>query len=111
MSEYLQDTPTANKSPYDGHCNISPDNGTSLKTIFKISCQDWKSSFGSLNYRVLFKGQSNEYQLSHDLVPEFNVFLPAGDKSNNSMVNITVEIIDLLKASTSFPLYVQVRLS
>ena len=111
MSEHLENTPTANKSPNDGHCNISPDNGTSLKTIFKISCQDWKSSFGSLSYGILFKGQSNEYLLSHDLVPEFNVFLPTGDESNNYMVNITVEIIDLLQASTNFPLYVQVGLT
>ena len=110
-SEYLEDTFIASKFPYDGHCNISPNNGTSLETIFKISCQDWKSSANSLNYRVRLQRQSNEYLLSYGSVPEVNVYLPVGDESNNYMVNITVEVIDLFQASTSFPLYAQVQLS
>lgn len=111
-SEYLEDTFIASKFPYDGHCNISPNNGTSLETKFKISCQDWKSSVSSLNYHVWLHKEANEDQLlSYGSVPEFHLLLPAGDESTHYMVNISVEIIDLHEASTSFPFYVQVRLS
>lgn len=111
-SESLDDAFTKSKSPYDGRCNISPNNGTSLETTFKISCQDWKSSVSSLNYHVWLHKEANEDQLlSYGSVPEFHLLLPAGDESTHYMMNISVEIIDLHEASTSFPFYVQVRLS
>ena len=102
-SESLDDAFTKSKSPHDGHCNISPNNGTSLETTFKISCQDWKSSVSSLNYHVWLHKEANEDQLlSYGSVPEFHLLLPAGDESTHYMVNISVEIIDLHEASDKF---------
>ena len=110
VSENSENAFTESKSPYDGHCNISPNNGTSLETTFTILCQDWKSSVGPLQYRVWLHRQANEDKfLSFGSVPEFHLLLAAGDESTRYMVNITVEIIDLHKASTSFQLYVQVQ--
>ena len=71
-----------------------------------------ESSVSSLNYHVWLHKEANEDQLlSYGSVPEFHLLLPAGDESTHYMVNISVEIIDLHEASTSFPFYVQVRLS
>ena len=110
VSAYSEYTFTTSKPPYDGYCNVSPNNGTSLETTFKVSCHEWKSPVGSLNYRVLLRAQANEnHLLSYGLVPEADILLSAGDESNHHMVNITVEIIDLYEASTSFPLHVQVQ--
>ena len=36
-SDYLEDTYTESEFPYDRHCNISPNNGTFLEIMFKIS--------------------------------------------------------------------------
>ena len=81
--------------PTGGTCSITPSNGTSLKTVFNLSCSDWQSDSTPLSY--LF-----QYQLQNDLHgllyygsgSSVNSSLPSGKLSWNYTVKFNVTVTD-----------------
>ena len=52
--------------PTGGTCSITPSNGTSLETVFNLSCSDWKSDSTPLSYRFQYQLQNGLYGLLYD---------------------------------------------
>ena len=101
--------------PSGGKCVINPSNGTSIKTIFYISCAKWTSRLGSLYYRILFKTAFSDGVISYQLLSygpkeSFELILPHGHKEDNYFVNITVEVEDIYQTFTTVELQTQVFL-
>ena len=111
VSSFSEYTFTTNQPPYGGSCEISPNNGTSLKTTFQISCRNWSSQVGSLSYRIERQSDANEYQLlSYGPMAQSSILLSARDSDDNYNVYLRVKIVDMYGASTAVHLTVQVNL-
>uniref|UniRef100_A0A7M5V0L4 Polycystic kidney disease protein 1-like 2 n=3 Tax=Clytia hemisphaerica TaxID=252671 RepID=A0A7M5V0L4_9CNID len=97
-----------NRPPYGGQCNITPDNGTAIETVFNINCTNWQSGIGISNYHLFIRRIDSHPLLASHPSGKMNVQLPAGDKTDN-VLNLSVEIVDLFGASTIVDFSVQVN--
>ena len=78
-----QDISTASP-PTGGTCSITPSNGTSLMTVFKLSCSDWESDSNPLSYR---------FQYLHGLLYDgSNSSVSSRLRSGSLSWNYTVEV-------------------
>ena len=97
--------------PYGGYCEISPPNGTSLHTTFTVSCYNWSTSGGGLQYKILTKSLGNiEKLLLHTSLPSANVFLSSGVEVDDYLVNVVIEVIDWVGMFTTYQLFTHVSL-
>ena len=80
-----------NPPPSNGSCEINPRNGT-IKTLFKVTCSDWKIKEYSLFTRT-------KQIIAFSPIPSFEVRLPIGNS-----LDLFVEIRDYLNAITEFHL-------
>ena len=81
--------------PAMGTCSITPSNGISLKTVFKLSCSDWESDSNPLSYRFQYRLQNGLYGLLYD-GPNSSVssWLPSGNSPSNYTVKVIVTVTD-----------------
>ena len=93
-----------------GTCSITPSNGTSLKTVFNLSCSDWKSDSIPLSYRFQYQLKNGLHGLLYD-GPSSSVtsWLPSGDSSGNHTVVVNVTVSDKNGVSAPTVLSVQVK--
>ena len=81
--------------PTGGTCSITPSNGTSLKTVFNLSCSDWKSDSTPLSYRFQYQLQNGLYGLLYNgSNSSVNSWLPTGQLSWNYIGNFNVTVTD-----------------
>ena len=81
--------------PTGGTCSITPSNGTSLKTVFNLSCSDWESDSTPLSYRFQYQLQNGLYGLLYNGAnSSVNSWLPSGKLSWNYIVNFNVTVTD-----------------
>jgi len=90
--------------PKGGACSITPSYGTSLKTVFNLSCSDWESDSTPLSYRFQYQLQDGLHGLLYDgSNSSVNSWLPSGklsfiftvtDKNGASgpTVNLSVQV-------------------
>jgi len=73
--------------PTGGACSITPSYGTSLKTVFKLSCSDWESDSTPLSYRFQYQLQDGLHGLLYNgSNSSVNSWLPSGKGSFNVTV-------------------------
>ena len=79
--------------PSRGTCSITPSNGTSLKTVFNLSCSDWKSDRSPLSYRFQYRLQNGLHGLLYDGSSNcVSSWLPSGNLSWNYTVKVNVTV-------------------
>ena len=79
--------------PTGGTCSITPSNGTSLMTVFKLSCSDWESDSNSLSYRFQYQIQNGLHGLLYDgSNSSVSSWLPSGNLSWNYTVKVNVTV-------------------
>jgi len=81
--------------PTGGTCSITPSNGTSLKTVFNLSCSDWESDSNPLSYRFQYQLQNGLHGLLFDSSSSsVSSWLPSGNLSWNYAVKVNVTVTD-----------------
>ena len=81
--------------PTNGTCSITPSNGTSLMTVFKLSCSDWESDSNPLSYRFQYQLQNGLHGLLYDgSNSSVSSWLPSGNFSWNYTVKVNVTVTD-----------------
>ena len=81
--------------PTNGTCSITPSNGTSLMTVFNLSCSDWESDSKPLSYRFQYQLQNGLHGLLYDgSNSSVSSWLPSGNFSWNYTVKINVTVTD-----------------
>jgi hypothetical protein len=96
-------TVTVNGPPVPGSFVISPFNGTELTTLFSFTASFWSDSDLPLTYQFGLYSQhtqSNLVLLSRSSLSSLSTTLPAGDESNKHLINCTLEVYDVLNASS-----------
>ena len=92
MSVYDISTATP---PTRGTCSITPSNGTSLKTVFNLSCSDWESDSTPLSYLFQYQLQNGLHGLLYNgSNSSVNSWLPSGKLSWNYTVKCNVTVTD-----------------
>ena len=93
-----------------GTCSITPSNGISLRTSFKLNCSDWESDSNPLSYRFQYQLQNGLHGLLYDgSNSSVSSWLPSGNFSWNYTVKINVTVTDTNGVSATFQLSVQVQ--
>ena len=81
--------------PTGGTCSITPSNGTSLKTVFNLSCSDWESDSNPLSYRFQYQLQNGLHGLLFDgSSSSVSSWLPTGSLPWNYAVKVNVTVTD-----------------
>ena len=81
--------------PTGGTCSITPSNGTSLETVFNLSCSDWESEGTPLSYLYQYQIQDGLHRLLYNgSNSSVNSWLPSGITSWNYTVNFNVTVTD-----------------
>jgi len=81
--------------PKGGTCSITPSNGTSLETVFNLSCSDWESDSIPLSYLFQYQLQNGLHGLLyHGSRSDVNLWLPSGKLSWNYTVKFNVTVTD-----------------
>ena len=81
--------------PRGGTCSITPSNGTSLETVFNLSCSDWESDSTPLSYLFQYQLQNGLHGvLYNDSSSSVNSWLPSGKLSWNYTVKFNVTVTD-----------------
>ncbi|XP_020630882.1 polycystic kidney disease 1-related protein-like [Orbicella faveolata] len=81
--------------PTGGTCSITPSNGTSLKTVFNLSCSDWESDSTPLSYLFQYQLQNGLHGLLYNgSSSSVNSWLPSGKLSWNYAVKVNVTVTD-----------------
>ena len=81
--------------PKRGTCSITPSNGTSLKTVFNLSCSDWESESTPLSYLFRYQLQNGLHGLLYyGSSSDINSSLPSGKLSWNYTVKFDVTVTD-----------------
>jgi len=79
--------------PSGGTCSITPSNGTSLKTVFNLSCNDWESDSNPLSYRFQYQLQHGLHGLLYDGASNsVSSWLPSGNLSWNYTLKVNVTV-------------------
>ena len=82
-------------APTGGTCFITPSHGTSLKTVFNLSCSDWKSDSTPLSYRFQYQLQNGLHGLLYDgSNSTVSSWLPSGNLPGNYAVKFNVTVTD-----------------
>jgi len=90
--------------PTNGTCSITPSNGTSLKTVFNLSCSDWESDSIPLSYLVRYQLQDGLHGLLYNgSNSSVNSWLPSGKLSWNYTVKFSVTVTDKNGVSARAP--------
>ena len=93
-----------------GTCSITPSNGISLRTSFKLNCSDWESDSNPLSYRFQYQLQNGLHGLLYDGSNSIvSSWLPSGNFSWNYTVKVNVTVTDTNGVSATFQLSVQVQ--
>ena len=88
--------------PTNGTCSITPSNGTSLMTVFNLSCSDWESESKPLSYRFQYQLQNGLHGLLYDgSNSSVSSWLPSGNFSWNYTVKVNVTVTDKNGVSAS----------
>ena len=86
--------------PTGGTCSITPSNGTSLKTVFNLSCSDWESDSSPLSYRFQYQLQNGLHGLLYDgSSNSVSSWLPFGNLSWNYTMEVNVIVTNKNGAS------------
>ncbi|XP_065664955.1 uncharacterized protein LOC100198378 isoform X2 [Hydra vulgaris] len=102
-----------NNVPLGGMCSVYPLKGTSMTTVFNVSCSKWISNQNSIYYRILlstksFIGALTKQLLSYGSKESHEIILSSGNEVDDYFVNITVEVEDFFHSVTTFELQAQV---
>ena len=93
-----------NKSPENGSCNITPQDGVTLKTTFTFNCSEWADSDNDnspLLYWLKFQDSSGSWNVLYRGIRSIvGVYLPIGDASQQSKLRLQVLIEDVYGAQT-----------
>ena len=93
--------------PPAGTCQITPEQGVPLVTLFQVTCVDVVDEDTPLNFLLYVNNSSDALQTVTS--PLFDPFtLESGSEADDYWVNITVTITDSLDASVNIGLFVQV---
>ena len=93
-----------------GKCSITPSNGISLRTSFKLNCSDWESDSNPLSYRSQYQLQNGLHGLLYDgSNSSVSSWLPSGNLSWNYTVNVNVTVTDKNGVFATVQLSVQVK--
>ena len=94
---------SSSSPPSGGTCSVTPSNGTSLKTVFNLSCSDWESDSSPLSYRFQYQLQNGLHGLLYDSSSSsVSSWLPSERLSGNYTVKFNVTVTD--KNSVSAPI-------
>jgi hypothetical protein len=100
-----------NKIPYNGTCTVTPENGTSLQTLFTFKCQDWLDADGTIDKFSFYSrldGVEIDTALGSSKSGELRTKLPEGadlDEYRMSLyVQVTVIIESLINSDINYVL-------
>ena len=86
--------------PTGGTCSITPSNGTSLETVFTLSCSDWESDSNPLSYWFQYQLQNGLHRMLYDgSSNSVSSYLPSGNLSWNYIVKVNVTVTNKNGAS------------
>lgn len=119
MAEYNLVT---NIPPKGGSCDVTPNTGEELDTIFTFSCSGWQDEHQPLTYEMFYShpNKSEEYPVSPlngvlfffgPSLESHRAILPTGKKENNYSVNVTIVIRDAYGEYVDKKLRIQVKLA
>ena len=94
-----------NKPPAIGKCSISHEEGEPLKTLFTITCKDFKDREVPLTYTFFYKKSVGGplSTLDQSLSPVVKDFrLSSGLEANDYKYNFVVKVTDKLGASVDY---------
>ena len=81
--------------PTGDECSITPSNGVSLMTNFKLSCNSWISDVTPLTYKFQYQLENGLYSVIYYGQNNSAISrLPAGNKSDNNTVKFVVSVTD-----------------
>ncbi|XP_065052790.1 polycystin-1-like protein 1 isoform X2 [Rhopilema esculentum] len=85
-----------NTGPFLGSCHVTPQTGVEAKTTFTLHCQHWKDKHHPLKFFVQYKVHSQQRPtwLYYGLKETLNFTLPAGEKSNDNIIELEISAED-----------------
>jgi len=88
-----------NKPPMNGNCTVTPDTGYALDTSFVLRCVDWEDQDPPLVYTFTYTLGKESTIIYSGEQSQRTFKLPIAEGADNSTINITTEIQDVLGMS------------
>jgi hypothetical protein len=102
-----------NQRPINGICEITPNVGLSIMTIFNITCSDWIDYDGYIKhyeYLLSFKDDPKLLSLGYESKQTLLTQLPQGPDYDSYQVTLIIRIIDDLNAISEFKIQNKIKI-